>query len=102
MKTIITENEKLLIRELSKNDVNAIFEMYSDKEAMKYRGSKPFENIEEATIMIEKVIENIKNGTEYRYAIVEKRSNELIGTFLITPMTLKNCLVGAWSGNSFW
>ena len=42
---IITENEKLLIRELSENDTNVIFELYSDKEAMKYRWSKPFENI---------------------------------------------------------
>jgi RimJ/RimL family protein N-acetyltransferase len=44
---IIIENEKLLIRELAENDVNVIFELYSDKEAMKYRGSSPFENIDE-------------------------------------------------------
>lgn len=99
---MITENEKLLIRELSENDVNVIFEIYSDKEAMKYRGSKPFENIEEAYIMIDKVIENIKNGKEYRYAIVEKLSNELIGTFLITPITNKNCLIGCSIGKKNW
>lgn len=36
---MIIENEKLLIRELAENDVNVIFELYSDKEAMKFRGS---------------------------------------------------------------
>ena len=99
---MITENEKWLIRELSKDDVNVIFEMYSDKDAMKYRGSKPFENIEEAHIMIQKVFENIKNKTEYRYAIVEKCSNELIGTFLITPLSDLECLVGFSIGKKFW
>ncbi|MFV8357349.1 GNAT family N-acetyltransferase [Flavobacterium sp. XS1P32] len=99
---MITENEKLLIRELSENDVNVIFELYSDKEAMKFRGSKPFENIEEAIIMIKKVIENIKSGTEFRYAIIEKMSNELIGTFLITPITSVICMVGCSIGKNYW
>jgi ribosomal-protein-alanine N-acetyltransferase len=99
---MITENEKLLIRELTKNDVNVIFELYSDKEAMKFRGSKPFENIDEAIIMLNKVTENIKNGTEYRYAIIEKASNELIGTYLITPITNINCMVGCSIGKNYW
>ncbi|WP_309607437.1 GNAT family N-acetyltransferase [Flavobacterium sp.] len=99
---MITENEKLLIRELTQNDVNVIFELYSDKEAMKFRGSKPFENIEEAILMIKKVTENIKNGTEYRYAIIEKLSNKLIGTYLITPITNLNCMVGCSIGKNYW
>ena len=99
---MITENEKLLIRELTQNDVDVIFELYSDKEAMKFRGSKPFENIEEAIIMIKKVTENIKNGTEYRYAIIEKLSNKLIGTYLITPITNLNCMVGCSIGKNYW
>ena len=39
---MIIENGKLLIRELIQNDVKVIFELYSDKEAMKFRGSEPF------------------------------------------------------------
>jgi ribosomal-protein-alanine N-acetyltransferase len=99
---MITENEKLLIRELQENDVNVIFELYSDKEAMKFRGSKPFETIDEATKMLKKVTENIKNETEYRYAIIEKNSNELIGTYLITPITKTDCMVGCSFGKKYW
>jgi ribosomal-protein-alanine N-acetyltransferase len=99
---MITENEKLLIRELQENDVNVIFELYSDKEAMKFRGSKPFETIDEATKMLKKVSENIKNGTEYRYAIIEKNSNKLIGTYLITPITNLECMVGCSIGKKYW
>lgn len=99
---MITENNKLLIRELTKNDVAVIFELYSDKEAMKFRGSKPFENIDEAVVMLDKVAENIKNETEYRYAIIEKSTNELVGTYLITPITSVNCMVGCSIGKKYW
>lgn len=87
---------------ITENDVNVIFELYSDKEAMKFRGSKPFETIDEATKMLKKVSENIKNGTEYRYAIIEKNSNKLIGTYLITPITNLECMVGCSIGKKYW
>ena len=99
---MIIENEKLHIRELIENDVNVIFELYSDKEAMKFRGSKPFENIYEAKEMLKKVAENIKNGTEYRYGIIEKETSNLIGTYLITPITNIECMVGCSIGKKYW
>lgn len=99
---MIIENEKLLLRELTEKDVTVIFELYSDKEAMKFRGSKPFENIDEAEQMLKKVAENIKNGTEYRYAIIEKETSNLIGTYLITPITTIECMVGCSIGKKYW
>ena len=99
---MIIENEKLHIRELIENDVNVIFELYSDKEAMKFRGSKPFENIDEAEKMLKKVAENIKSGIEYRYGIIEKETNNLIGTYLITPITNIECMVGCSIGKKYW
>lgn len=101
-KIMIIENEKIRLRELIENDVNVIFELYSDKEAMKFRGSKPFENIQEAKEMLKKVAENMKNGTEYRYAIIEKATNNLIGTYLITPITNIKCMVGCSIGKKYW
>jgi ribosomal-protein-alanine N-acetyltransferase len=99
---MIIENEKLLIRELVENDVEVIFEFYSDKEAMKFRGSAPFENINEAEAMLKKVAENIKNGTEYRYAIIEKETSNLVGTYLITPLNNIECLIGCSIGKKYW
>jgi len=78
------------------------FEIYSEKEAIKFRGSKPFKNNKEATIVNKKVSANIKNGKEFRYAIVEKLTNELKGTFLITPITNTKCMVGFTIGKKYW
>lgn len=102
MEKRITSTKELLIRELSENDVNAIFEIYSDKEAMKFRGSAPFKNVEDANSMIQKVAENNKSGTEFRYAIVEKKSNTVIGTFLITPISHVSCIIGCSIGKKYW
>jgi [ribosomal protein S5]-alanine N-acetyltransferase len=99
---MIIENEKLLIRELIENDAKIIFELYSNKEAMKFRGSKPLENNDEAIKMLKKVAENIKNKTEYRYGIIEKETNNLIGTYLITPITNIECMVGCSIGKKYW
>lgn len=99
---MIIENEKLLIRELAENDVDVIFELYSDKDAMKFRGSKPFENRDEAKKMLKNVAENIKNGTEYRYAIIEKETYNLIGTYLIIPINTTVCTIGCSIGKKYW
>lgn len=98
---MIAENEKLLIRELTEDDISMLFHLYSDKETMKFRGSKPLENPEEAVGMLKSVMENIKNETEFRYGIIEKSSNELIGTFLITPVSEKICKIGCSLGSKY-
>jgi ribosomal-protein-alanine N-acetyltransferase len=102
IKNKITESERLLIRELTLRDTKAIFQLYSDKEAMKYRGSKPLENLEEAELMILNVYENIKNKREFRYAIINKISDEVIGTFLITPLSNSDCRIGCSIGKEHW
>ena len=52
--------------------------------------------------MLKKVADNIKNGTEYRYGIIEKETNNLIGTYLITPITNIECMVGCSIGKKYW
>ncbi|WP_395043073.1 GNAT family N-acetyltransferase [Flavobacterium sp.] len=99
---MIAENENLFLRELNHTDIEVLFELYSDKEAMKFRGSKTFENIEEAVIMLNNVIENYKTKTEFRYGIIEKISNQLIGTFLIVPISKTKCKIGCSIGKKYW
>lgn len=98
----ITASERLLIRYLAPEDENALFEIYSDKEAMKYRGSKPFESIEEVQQMLQDTNEKLIAQTEFRYAVIEKETNFLIGTFLYKNSINNQCEIGYSIGKAYW
>ena len=75
------ESERLLLRPISPQDVNDIFEIYSNKEVMLYfddRGA--FEDVSEAEKMISAYNEGLRNKWEMRWGIVLKESGKLIGT----------------------
>lgn len=94
--------ERLVIRDLKIEDKVRLFEIYSDKEAMKYRGSAPFNNLLEVEDMLQKTFQNIELNKEYRYAVDVKEPNELIGTFLIKIIANKVCEVGYSLDKNYW
>lgn len=77
--TIFTETERLLLREITFQDEQGMFELDSDPEVHKYLGNKPVATVEESR----KIIGNIRN--QYltngigRWAIVLKETNTFIG-----------------------
>lgn len=99
---MITETDRLDIRELMVADKHPLFEIYSNKEAMKYRGSKPFDSIEEVEEMLTVASQKLKSGEEFRYAVVQKENNELIGTFLIKSYSKNECEIGYSIGEKYW
>ena len=99
---IIAQSGRLYFRHIHLSDQDALFAIYSDKEAMKFRSNPPLEDPEEARIMIENTLDKIRQKTEYRFAIVEKKTNELIGTFLYKLMGPTACEVGYSIGRNHW
>lgn len=98
------ESERLKTRQLVEEDAVNLFQIYSDKEAMKYRGSKPMESIEEGHKMItEQFIEN--NCTvKVRLAVIKKSNNCLIGTLLllVDKQVNHSCEIGFSFGKKYW
>jgi len=99
---MITETDRLEIRELTSNDKNSLFEIYSDKEAMKYRNTKPFDSLDEVEKMLAKTFQKFEFSEEFRYAVIQKEGNELIGTFLIIPLSKNECEIGYSIGKKYW
>lgn len=101
---MIFETERLFIRKLEENDSEAMFEIYSDKEAMKFRSNKPFENVVEAIEMIKHTETEFQLGLKFRYAIIKKETNELIGTILYFSEYPNSdcCTIGYSLGRNFW
>lgn len=100
---MIFETERLFIRHLEESDSESIFEIYSDKEAMKYRANQPFENLSEAIEMIKQSNTDCNLGLKFRFAIVKKETNELIGTILyfLENMNSEICTIGYSFGKNF-
>lgn len=82
-KGIHFESERLITKSLKKADTPSLFQIYSDHEAMKYRGSKPLNKVEEAYDMVKNQwITNLEIST-LRVGIWDKPTNRLVGTLLL-------------------
>ncbi len=77
----ILESERLIFRAYTKEDARAILQIRSDKRVMKYMDSitpKTITDSEKKIVEIQKAFDEQKGIT---WAIVEKKSNTLIGDF---------------------
>ena len=79
METFNIETERLLIRNLSTEDSQGLFEMDSDPEVQKYLGNQPIENKSEATVYIENIQKEYKKFGSGRWAVIEKKTGNFIG-----------------------
>jgi len=103
-KDILLNSERLSFRELDNKDAERLYFIYSDKAAMKYRGSKPMLDISEAYEMITKRVNNQNNLDSYRFGIIEKSENLLIGTLLLKYNTKvqNQCEIGFSFDKNHW
>lgn len=74
------ETERLLLRAISTEDRNAIFEYYADPEVANWFFEQPFTQIEQADQVIGDFLEKAAQGRGLAWAILLKASGELIGT----------------------
>ncbi|UTW65477.1 GNAT family N-acetyltransferase [bacterium SCSIO 12643] len=98
------ESERLKTSILYEDDIEALFQMYSDHEAMKYRGSQPMTSISEAHTMVANPISEKGSISKLRLGIRTQSSNILIGTLLLSyNYDLENQLeIGFSFGKKFW
>lgn len=75
---MITETERLRLRELTIEDAVHFFELNNDPEVLKYTGDEPFQSIEAAKNFIENYSHYEENGFG-RWAVIRKNDNEFIG-----------------------
>jgi ribosomal-protein-alanine N-acetyltransferase len=94
--------QRLYFRPLVIEDRDQLLKIYSDKDAMKYRASKPLETIEDAERMILQAHEEWESKTKVRVAVLQKDSEVLIGTgmyFFESPTVVE---IGFSIGREFW
>ena len=71
---------RLILRKFTIADVNALFEIFSDRQTNRFLPWQPLENIEEAkTFLQERFLSYYDKSSNYRYAICLQKDNKPIG-----------------------
>lgn len=97
------ETERLKLRKFKRKDVNALFEITSNKKVAEYSDFSPHFSKDETLLSIECAIRDY--GTyESCWAIEEKQSHKLIGYIQIFNASLKNkqCSLTWVLNESYW
>jgi [ribosomal protein S5]-alanine N-acetyltransferase len=84
IETLFTENFKL--RKFEAKDIDLLFQIYSDFESMQYRGYEPFKTKLDAELFLKEVWLFENRQVSFRWAIVNKETDELIGNFMYKPI----------------
>ena len=99
LKDVNFESKRLTARRLTPEDARTLFQMYSDSDAMKYRGSKSMTNIDDAL----KMISESDSISRLRLGIVRKSNNELVGTLLLKKYNVQGRYeIGFSFGKEYW
>lgn len=76
----ILETERLILREIKKEDSENIFACFSNNDVTRYYGQQSFQNIEQAEQLVEFFSKNYKEKRGIRWGIERKGSKGIIGT----------------------
>lgn len=76
---VITETERLIIREILPTDIDDMFELHSDPEVHIYLGNKTITSKEQLIESIESIRQQYIDFGVGRWAIINKKTNEFIG-----------------------
>ena len=77
--TPILETERLIIRPINLDDLQAYFEMDSQPEVHTFLRAEPLKNLEETEKVINTILQQYDEFGVGRVAVIEKETNQLIG-----------------------
>jgi [ribosomal protein S5]-alanine N-acetyltransferase len=76
----VLQTPNLVLRKLHSEDLNSLFQLYSDPSVSSSQERPPFEIIEEAAILLKQIKDTYKSTTGIRWGIEHRESGNIIGT----------------------
>lgn len=100
----ILETERLILREIDKEDVVDLFAYFSKQEVMRYYGQAAFSSISQVETLIKHFSESYRNNKGMRWGIQLKGSTGLIGTLGLNNLvpTQKRAEIGYEIHPDYW
>jgi len=98
------ETERLILRELVKEDAADLFSYFSKPEVMRYYGQEAFSNMDQAVTLIRHFSDSYRNNKGIRWGIQRKGSKRLIGTLGLNNFVLthKRAEIGYEIHPDYW
>lgn len=98
------ETPRLILRELRREDADAVFRIFSDQEVMKYMNMDMFTSIEDAQALIERQRHRFEQKERFRWGIALKESDTIIGTggYVAWNQMWYNAELGYDLARSYW
>ena len=98
------ETSRLTLNQLSSNDSEALFKIFSDKEVVKFYDIEAYDAEEQSLKLIEFFNARFIDGVGIRWAVRLKSTNQLIGTcgFNSWNQKMKNAGIGYEFSSKYW
>lgn len=104
LKPITLTTERLTLRWMTNNDVDAQYALFSDPAITRYWSSPAWTDIAQARAYVEKTIAEYKDSSGLRFAVVLQATGEMIGSVKLYDFDDANrrCAVGYALQQSYW
>jgi len=92
------------MRWTSEDDIDALYEIFSDARVMRYWSSGPLANREAAAAMQREIANGNRNDTMWKWGLALRDTNKLIGTVTLFHLNLSNgrAEIGYAMGSAYW
>ena len=92
------------MRWASEDDVDAIYEVFSDARVMRYWSSGPLANREAAAAMQREIAQQNLSNTQMKWGLALRDTNKLIGTVTLFNLSISNgrAEIGYAMGSAHW
>lgn len=98
------EAERIRLRHLEETDIESLFDIFSDEEAMLYWSSPPFAEMSEAAKLLAQINKNFEQKNLFQWGIALKENDKIIGTTTIFHLDMRNrrAEIGYALNRQFW
>jgi hypothetical protein len=79
----VISTDRLTLREMTSADTDALFEIYSDPEVMRYWSSPPLRERSEAEALLQRIQQSVHDGNACAWGIERTSDNRFMGTCTI-------------------
>lgn len=100
----VIKTSRLVLRWISEDDVDSLYEIFSDPQVMRYWSTTPFLNRDAAAELQREIADGNLKDTVWKWGVALSDSDKLIGTATLFNLNLGNgrAEIGYALGRAYW